>query len=78
MDNADKIAAFTYVTPNFQNYGQSSILVSDFARINENKVYMYGVQPSVFDAFIDDFLKVAWSSKSSLSLGEQLYTAKGS
>jgi hypothetical protein len=36
------------------------------------------VQPSIFDAALEDFLVTKWTTGSALSLGEQLYTARGS
>ena len=36
------------------------------------------MQPNYFDVSIDDFMDVYWKSDSALSLGEQLYTPKGS
>jgi hypothetical protein len=37
-----------------------------------------GGQPDLFKALISDFVDIDWKSRSALSLGEQLYTAKGS
>ena len=40
--------------------------------------YIFGVIPSVFDSTIDDFINIAAQTDSALSLGEQLFTARGS
>ena len=39
---------------------------------------IYGVQPSLFNATIDEFLKVKWQGKSALPLADQLYSPRGS
>ena len=51
---------------------------SDNARINSEDIDLYGVMPQHFDSTINDFLDIKWESKSGLSYGEQLYSAKGS
>jgi hypothetical protein len=50
----------------------------DYARLNVQEIEVFGIQPSVFNASLDDFNVPYWTSKSKLSLSEQLYTAKGS
>lgn len=52
--------------------------MSDNARLNNLDVGFYGVQPSIFDATVPEFLRLSFKSDSTLSIGEQLYTAKGS
>ena len=51
---------------------------SDNAGTKEFPTGINGVQPSIYDTTINDFLTVDWKSNSSLSLGDQFYTAKGS
>jgi len=41
-------------------------------------VGVYASQPQIFDSLLEDFLIEYWVSDSALSLGEQLYTARGS
>jgi hypothetical protein len=71
--NQDIIESFAYVTPDLKRVPEHQILnskSSDNARINSFNVDVYGVQPSMFDSTLADFLKVAWRSNSALSLGD--------
>jgi hypothetical protein len=77
----DQIENFAYVTFDMKKVPENNIFKqqsSDNARINGFSIDIYGVQPSMFNSTLDDFLKVSWQGKSALSLGEQFYTAKGS
>ena len=56
------IESFAYATFDMIKISSSEIAtvtISDRARVNENEVGMYGVSPLVFDATIDQFLKVS-------------------
>ena len=58
--------------------GVSSVKISDRSKINDKTVQIYGVQPSMFDSTMSEFLKIEYNNKSTgLSLAEQLYTARG-
>jgi hypothetical protein len=52
--------------------------VTDKAQINDDNVSVYAVQPHVFESLLEMYTMPYWQSKSTLSFGEQLYTAKGS
>lgn len=80
-ENADIIAAVSYITPDASNINEAGLRksrVTDKARINKKDTNIYGVQPGIFDATIPEFNKPHYVSDSALTLGEQLYTAKGS
>ena len=50
--------------------------ITDFGRLNENFVYVYGIQPN---EIMNDERSLEYSSpESGLSVTEQLYTARGS
>jgi hypothetical protein len=55
-----------------------NIVGSDSARINQLNMNIYGIQPSMFDASLDDFMSTNVVTDSALSLAEQLYSARGS
>lgn len=80
--NAENIESFAYVTPDLKNIPDAGVLnqkCSDNARINNLNIDMYGLQPSMFDSTINDFLDVNYQSPTSgLTLSEQLFTARGS
>jgi hypothetical protein len=81
QNNTDIVQAFALSSADVKNVKNSNITqvdAADFAKIKTNTVGVYGVQPSIYDALLDDFLKMNYQSDSALSLGEQLYTAKGS
>lgn len=77
----DDIEAFAY-QPTTLNYDTTSHIrdakCSDNARINQLKVNIEGGQPQLFDALLGDFLDIKWQSGSGLSLGEQMFSARGS
>lgn len=79
------VKEFAYVTPQLLNadiYNYDKItqatVASDVARIKTQPVGIYGVQPSIFESLLPDFLDVNYKSNSALSMGEQLYTPRGS
>ena len=45
-------------------------MLSDNAKINTIPNEIIGVQPSIFDAALEDFLVKDWTTESALSLGE--------
>lgn len=81
INNKDIVKAHNFATFNLGLTKSASITQTsfgDFARINNPNVNIYAVQPDVFEACLSDFLSVKWQSPSKLSLGEQLYTPRGS
>lgn len=75
------IEGFAYVTPDLKNDPEAHILKlesSDKARIDKDDVGIYGIQPGMFEATVNDFLVLEYQSNSSLPIAEQLYSAKGS
>ncbi|CDW84878.1 family protein [Stylonychia lemnae] len=76
------IQDFTYITADTSRkntLGIQSIKTSDRARIEQFNTGVYGVQPSIFDAMINDFVKIGSQNDSTgMPLAEQLYTARGS
>ena len=47
-----------------------SVYATDKARIEEESVGVYGVQPNYFEASLPDFLSVEYQRESALSLAE--------
>ncbi len=56
----------------------SGTTMSDDSRIATITIGLYAVSPHVFRPLLSDFLRVHSRTDSALSLGEQLYTARGS
>jgi len=80
--NMDKISSFSWVTAdivNFEGNQVKDVYLSDFSRLNKKYTGTYGVTPNVFSSTINTFLDVNYENGTTgLSLGEQLYTARGS
>lgn len=80
-ENSDLIESYAYVTFELDRIAQNSlntVEVTDRSRINSYEINVYGVTPYIFDATIENFLKISYQDKNSgLSFGEQLYTARG-
>jgi hypothetical protein len=71
--NSPLIEAFGFITPKLSSLPDAEITnskFSDSARIFTQDIDVYGVQPSVFDAALEDFIDPAWVSRSKLSLGD--------
>lgn len=47
-----------------------NIIGSDSARINQLNMNIYGIQPSMFDAALEDFMDTKVVTDSALSFGE--------
>ena len=61
--NDDIIEAFGYITPKLTNMPTSKIdlmSASDYARLNSEIIDVYGIQPSLFNATLDEFLVPYW------------------
>lgn len=79
--NQDIIEEFSYIPPDAKNILEAQInkfVAADKARIEDLNVNVYGVQPNIFEATLKDFQKPNYEGTSTLSFGEQLYTARGS
>ena len=79
--HADDIESFAYIATRMNDdafYAIRDAQCSDNSRIVSGDMAIEAAQPSVFDALIDDFLDIAWHTRSKLSYGEQLYSARGS
>ena len=77
----ENITAFGYVTSPFVDdggYGVSEAKGHDAAKSAEMDLQIAAVTPSVFDALIPDFVDLNFKTDSALSLGEQLYSKRGS
>jgi hypothetical protein len=71
--NEDLIEAHGFITPAMSDLPQAlidSMYAGDYARLNVEEIEVFGIQPSVFNASLDDFNVPYWTSKSKLSLGE--------
>ena len=77
----DKIETFSYIVPAL-NQDPTNLWfetkVSDTARINSFRAGVDAAQPSIMESLNEDFIDLTWRSQSALSLGEQLYSARGS
>lgn len=75
------IRSFTFSTHNLPELYNTTVdynLASDAARVKMSTLDIYGVQPSLYDAMINEFWTIHWQDLSKLSITEQLYTARGS
>lgn len=79
--NTDIISQFSYIPPDAKNINEAQInkfSSTDKAKIEKISTNVYGVQPNIFEATLPDFIKPHYTTGSALSLGDQLYTARGS
>ena len=78
------IHSFAYITPEIKNvmkYSKTTtIKATNVARTYEKEIKVYGVMPSMFDATEEEYTVMSTQDQhpSNLSLGEQLYSARGS
>lgn len=79
--HARHISEFGYLTTNLQNdpyYDIKETLGSDKARAISDDINIHGVQPTIFNTLINDFFDIGFQTDSGLSLGDQLYSKRGS
>lgn len=76
-DKLDSFAYTTYDMSKLETQKIKTIQISDRAQINKYDAAVFGVIPSVFDATIDDFLKVRYKVSGLPQLGESLYSTRG-
>ena len=78
--HADIIKGFSFVPPHISNVASGGVkrtVASDYSKIQNLDVEIFGIQPGFFEATAPGYLEVDRSTLSELSLGEQLYTASG-
>ncbi|CDW77763.1 family protein [Stylonychia lemnae] len=79
---SDLVDSYAYITGSLASIDDakiSDIEISDKGKVNPNRMQIYGVTPSIYDATISDFLvKGTYNESTGLPFGEQLYTARGS
>ena len=81
QDNQELIKEYSYVTHSASDLTTSPFKrnqVTGKARTSKDDVSVFAAQPSILDSLLDDYQINNWQSMSALSLGEQLYSAKGS
>jgi len=72
------IESFSFVTkPSHKIRSFGSLKATDTSRLNQHDIFIYGVQPSVFNTTTMAYVEVN-HRHSNLMIGEQLYTAAGS
>lgn len=77
----DNITDFAFVTSILQvdkAYGVKEVDGSDKARAIPSTISVHGVTPTIFDTLIPEFIDINYRTHSGLSLGEQLYSRRGS
>ena len=80
-NHAGNIESFAYWSSELHGdpeYGVLDTVVSDKAKVNAERVNVQGMQPTTFDVTLKDYLSLDYTSGSGLSLGEQLYSKRGS
>ena len=81
MKQMDKIESFSYLTMPFRNnhdLNVKDVKGSDLARANQQDLNIEGASPNMFDTLLQDYIDIHWRTDSALSLGEQLYSKRGS
>ncbi len=69
----------TYEIERSNKMGITGVKAGDRARQKDFDSAIYGVTPNVFEAMATEFVMLGSGNKTTaLSLGEQLYTARGS
>lgn len=78
----DIIETFAWITQDYHNLQDlkiSDLRTRDLGRTGEQIVRVYGVSPRLFESSHNQVIKIDQRNRSTgLSLGEQLYTARGS
>lgn len=74
------ISSFAYLTSslNSDQYDWKSVTGSDKAKANTKCLNTEGITPNMFDTLIEDYISIDFKTDSGLSLGEQLYSKRGS
>lgn len=70
--NTDIISEFSYIPPDAKNINEgqiNSFTAADKAKIEKLSANVYGVQPNIFEATLQDFSKPQYTTGSALTLG---------